>query len=590
MRKHLFLFLTLFLLGLADGQAQKKPSAPLIGISCSHPNHYSSVRRTYTESVLKAGGIPLLIPILEEEEALIRLVDLIDGIVLIGGGDIDPSYYGEEPVEEMGEIDDVRDVYDMTLIRLAAARNIPMLGICRGEQLINVAFGGSLYQDIPTQYPDTTVNHHQEEPSSEATHRVHLLPGSLFAEILGDTLICTNTHHHQAVKEVAPGFRATGWATDGIVEVIESAEERPIWGVQFHPEGHTYAGDTVMVKIFDFLIGKATTFHRAKEIHNRIFSIDSHTDTPLRFAEGLSLGSREKSQVNLPKMAEGRLDGQYLAAWVAQKGRDKKSTQQAVARVDELIDHIYREVELNREHCVVATTPEELAVWKKAGKKAFYIGMENAYGIGKDLSNISRFRDRGVTYITLCHTRNNDVCDSSSDPKEEWGGLSPYGKKVIREMNHLGIMVDLSHASEKTFYDVMALSKVPVIASHSSAAALLPHDRNLTDDQLRALAANGGVAQLCLVDEFLHTDPAAASLSDAIDHLEHMIRVAGIEHVGIGSDFDGGGGVKGCNGNNDLIQITVQLLERGYDEEDIAAIWGGNFLRVMKTVQDAAEE
>jgi len=477
----------------------------------------------------------------------------------------------------------------MTLIRLAADRNIPMLGICRGEQLINVAFGGTLYQDIPTQYPDTTVNHHQEEPSSEATHSVHLLPGSLFAQILGDTLIFTNTHHHQAVKEVAPGFRATGWAADGIIEVIESAEERPIWGVQFHPEGHTHAGDTVMVKIFDYLIGKAAAFKKAKEIHNRILSIDSHTDAPLRFAEGLSLGSREKNQVNLPKMTEGRLDGQYLAAWVAQKGRDKKTTQQAVARVDELIDHICREVELNREQCAIAATPEELITLKKSGKKAFYVGIENAYGIGKNLSNIARFRDRGVTYITLCHTRHNDVCDSSSDPKEEWGGLSPYGKKVIREMNRLGIMVDLSHASEKTFYDVMALSTVPVIASHSSAAALLPHDRNLTDDQLRALAANGGVAQLCLVDEFLHADPAAATLSDAIDHLEHMIRVAGVEHVGIGTDFDGGGGVKGCNGNNDLIQITVQLLERGYSEEEIAAIWGGNFLRVMKAVQDAAE-
>ena len=210
---------------------------------------------------------------------------------------------------------------------------------------------------------------------------------------------------------------------------------------------------------------------------------------------------------------------------------------------------------------------------------------ENGYGISKDLKNITRFHDAGVTYITLCHTRNNDICDSSSDTTARWNGLSPYGRKVVKEMNRLGIMIDLSHAAESTFWDVLKYSKAPVIVSHSSASAIYRHDRNLTDEQLRALAAHGGVAQACLVDEFLNPDAKKTNLTDFMKHLLHMVEVAGIDHVGIGSDFDGGGGVKGCNGDNDFINITVRLLEHGFTETDIAKIWGGNFLRVMKQVQ-----
>lgn len=528
----------------------------------------------------------MLIPITTDSIVLTDIVNRLDGIILIGGGDIHPSYFNEDPIEQLGEVDSLRDVYDLALIRFAARRNIPMLGICRGEQLINVAFGGTLYQDIPTQHPDTTVHHDQEASSSVPTHAVNLLPGSAMATITGQTQLFTNTHHHQAVRQAAPGFQITAWATDSIPEAIESTWEYPIWGVQFHPEALTVAGDSISARFFHFLIEKADTYRRAKEIQHRILSIDTHTDTPLDFDDTYNIGTRAKSQVCIPKMEEGGLDGQYLACWVRQGPCDEEGSRKAIARVDELIKGIYHQVEMNRDRCAIARTPDDLPRLKAEGRKAFYIGIENGYGIGKDLKNIARFHNLGVTYITLCHTRNNDICDSSSDSTARWNGLSPYGRKVVKEMNRLGIMVDLSHAAESTFWDVLKYSKKPIIASHSSASAIYKHDRNLTDEQLRALAAHDGVAQACLVDEFLNPDAKKANLTDFMNHLLHMIEVAGIDHVGIGSDFDGGGGVKGCNGDNDFINITVRLLEHGFTETDIAKIWGGNFLRVMRQVQN----
>lgn len=579
-------FLTLspyFVLGQSSQRTYK--NRPLIGVSCSHPDDYSSVRMTYTESVIQAGGTPMLIPITTDSLVLTDIINRLDGIMLIGGGDIHPSYYNESPIEQSGKADSLRDIYDIALIRMAANRNIPMLGICRGEQLINVAFGGTLYQDIPSQHPDTTVRHDQGEPSRVPTHVVNLLPESAIAQITGQTQLFTNSHHHQAVKQVAPGFKITAWATDSIPEAIESTCEYPIWGVQFHPEGLTVAGNSTFAKFFHFLVQKANTYHQAKEIHKRILSIDTHTDTPLDFDASYNIGTRAKSQVCLPKMEEGKLDGQYLACWVRQGPCDEANSQKAVDRVDELLRGIYHQVEMNNEKCAIARTPDDLSKLKAEGKKAFYIGIENGYGIGKDLKNIARFHDLGVTYITLCHTRNNDICDSSSDSTILWKGISPFGKKVIKEMNRLGIMIDLSHAAESTFWDALKYSQKPIIASHSSSSTIYKHDRNLTDEQLRALAAHGGVAQACLVDEFLNRDAKNASLSDFMNHLLHMIEVAGIDHVGIGSDFDGGGGVKGCNSDNDFINITVRLLEHGFTETDIAKIWGGNFLRVMKQVQ-----
>ena len=566
--------------------AQKKASEkPLIGISCQRPGNNSQSRLTYTQSVIKAGGVPVLIPITEDSLVLRNIIQRLDGIVMIGGEDIHPSYYGEEPIPEMGSVDPVRDVYDIALIKMAHDHNIPMLGICRGEQLLNVAFGGTLYQDIPAQHPDTTVNHSQSEPSSTPTHLVNIVPGSQIANIFGETQMMTNTHHHQAVKKVAPGFKITAWATDSIPEAIENVEGYPIWATQFHPETRTVAGDDTSLRIFQFLVGKADTFRRAKEIHKKYLTVDTHTDTPLDFHGDYNVGRREWTQVCIPKMEEGYLDGQYLACWIAQGPRDEKHSAEAVQLIDSLIDCIYKQVEMNQAVCDIARTADDLARIKAEGKKAFYSGIENGYGLGKDLNNIKRFQERGVSYITLCHTKHNDLCDSSSDFTPGAGGLTPMGKKAVKMMDKLGILIDLSHAHEDTFWDVAKVSKHPLFASHSSARALLDHDRNLTDEQLRAIAKSNGVAQACFVDLFINKNPKEATLEDFMNHLDHMIKVAGIDHVGIGSDSDGGAGVKGCQGDNDLINITVRLLERGYSEEDIAKIWGGNFLRVMREVQ-----
>ena len=224
---------------------------------------------------------------------------------------------------------------------------------------------------------------------------------------------------------------------------------------------------------------------------------------------------------------------------------------------------------------------------KREGKKAFFIGIENGYAIGKDLKNIAKYKQMGVNYITLCHSYDNDIGHSSTHTEDATEGLTRFGREVVKEMNRLGIMIDVSHASEGTFWDVIKYSTQPIIASHSSSKALCDHDRNLTDEQLRALAKNGGVAQLCLLDAYINKNPKAASVCDAAEHLDHMIKVAGIDHVGIGTDFDGGGGLQGCKGDNDLINLTIKMIEKGYTEEDLRKIWGGNLLRVMKQVQEA---
>lgn len=567
----------------------RAPRRPLIGVSASRKAGASQVSGPYIQAVLKAGGAPVIIPAITDGAVLRELVAALDGLVLTGGADLNPLWYGEEPVEALQTVDPVRDLYELKLLKLAVDRNMPIVGICRGEQLINVAFGGTLYQDIPSQRPAHAIKHVQDLPAVSASHHLSVVPGSQLSAIAGTQPLAVNSLHHQAVKTVAPGFRAVAFASDSVIEAIEAWPDRPILGVQWHPESLVAAGDTTMGKIFRFLVGKADTFRLAKEMHTRFLSVDTHTDTPFWFKRpGFSIADRERNMVNLPKMEEGRLDGVFLAAFIWQEKRDPASLQKAVDKTVSLIEGIYKEVEKNQDLCGIALTPEDFARLKKQGKKAFFIGIENGYGIGKDLANIARFKKMGVNYITLCHSYDNDICDSSTHTKKEWDGLSPFGEEVVREMNRQGIMVDLSHAGESTFWDVMKLTGVPVICSHSSARALCDHDRNLTDEQLRALAKNGGVVQVCLLDAYINPVKEKASVTDAVEHIDHIVKVAGIDHVGIGTDFDGGGGLIGMNGDNDLIQLTVKLIEKGYSEEDLSKLWGGNLMRVLNEVQAAA--
>ena len=404
-------------------------------------------------------------------------------------------------------------------------------------------------------------------------------------QILGEKEVQVNTFHHQAIKKLAPGLKIVGWANDSVPEMIEAYPSRNILGTQFHPEIFTANGDQLMGKLFKHLISKAETYQKAKDIHARILSVDTHTDTPLWFTRGdFSVGKRKSNQVSIQKMEEGKLDAQFLGIFLAQKERDEASSQAAVEKCIKMIENTYADVAKYQDGCGIALTEEDAFRLKAEGKKAFFLGIENGYAIGKDIKNVKKFKDMGIQYMTLSHSYDNDICNSSSNTEDASKGLTAFGRKVVKEMNKVGMLIDVSHVSEGTFWDVIKLSKDPVFASHSSVRALCDHDRNLTDEQLRALAKNGGVIHICIYDGYLNNDAKAASVDDVVKHIDHAVKVAGIDHVGIGSDFDGGGGVPGCTGDNDMINITVKLIEKGYSEEDIRKIWGGNFFRVMNQV------
>ena len=567
-----------------DAQRPAVGEKPLIGISLGYSDKKNSVNNTYINSILKNGGVPYLIPVTDDVEVLRQIVAQLDGIVFTGGEDFAPAYYGKEEHEKLGEVNVTRDTYDLTLLKLATDRNIPTLGICRGLQLINVGMGGTLYQDLPAEKP-SDINHRQEEEGTVPTHSVSVVEGSVMHNIFGKQEIQVNTFHHQAIEKLAPGLKIVGWSNDSVPELIEAYPHRQILGTQFHPEIFTAAGDALMGKLFKFLVNKADTFKMAKDIHTRILSVDTHTDTPLWFTRGnFSVGMRKSNQVSIQKMEEGKLDAQFLAAFLAQKELDEVSSQKAVEKCHKMIEGIYADVAKYKDECGIALTEEDARRLKAKGKKAFFIGIENGYAIGKDIKNVKRYKDMGVQYMTLSHSYDNDICNSSSNTADASKGLTAFGRKVVKEMNKVGMMIDVSHVSEGTFWDVIKLSKDPVFASHSSVRALCDHDRNLTDEQLRALAKNGGVIQICIYGGYLNKDAKTASVDDVVRHIDHAVKVAGIDHVGIGSDFDGGGGVLGCAGDNDMINITVKLIEKGYSEEDLRKIWGGNFFRVMNQV------
>ena len=567
-----------------DAQRPAVGEKPLIGISLGYSNKKNSVNNTYINSILKNGGVPYLIPVTDDVEVLRQIVAQLDGIVFTGGEDFAPAYYGKEEHEKLGEVNVTRDTYDLTLLKLATDRNIPTLGICRGLQLINVGMGGTLYQDLPAEKP-SDINHRQEEEGTVPTHSVSVVEGSVMHNIFGKQEIQVNTFHHQAIDKLAPGLKIVGWSNDSVPELIEAYPHRQILGTQFHPEIFTAAGDALMGKLFKFLVNKADTFKMAKDIHTRILSVDTHTDTPLWFTRGnFSVGMRKSNQVSIQKMEEGKLDAQFLAAFLAQKELDEVSSQKAVEKCHKMIEGIYADVAKYKDECGIALTEEDARRLKAEGKKAFFIGIENGYAIGKDIKNVKKYKDMGVQYMTLSHSYDNDICNSSSNTADASKGLTAFGRKVVKEMNKVGMMIDVSHVSEGTFWDVIKLSKDPIFASHSSVRALCDHDRNLTDEQLRTLAKNGGVIQICIYGGYLNKDAKTASVDDVVRHIDHAVKVAGIDHVGIGSDFDGGGGVLGCAGDNDMINITVKLIEKGYSEEDLRKIWGGNFFRVMNQV------
>ncbi|MCR4994168.1 MAG: gamma-glutamyl-gamma-aminobutyrate hydrolase family protein [Bacteroidales bacterium] len=569
---------------------------PVIGITGNFGEKGCELAEAYYESVRRAGATPIVLPPVNDADAIVTMLDGIDGLLLSGGADLNPLYLGEDPIPALGSINPRRDLFELLLIRLACDRQIPILGICRGIQMLVAALDGSLWQDLATQYKpqqDPTwaplLKHSQKLERWVPSHSVSIDEGSLLHSIMGTTVLDVNSFHHQAVHEAGPHLRVVARANDGVVEAVESTEHKSILGVQWHPESFALAGDDTMMPLFRWLKDEAANYREARRLHQRILTLDSHCDTPMFFDQDIHFDHRDpKILVDLHKMSEGGLDASIMVAYIPQGECTPEGHAAATAYADSQLRRVREMVEGAAPAVALARTPADLYRLKAAGTKAIMLGIENGYAIGHDLSLVSHFAEQGIVYMTLCHNGNNDLCGSARPRKgEPLVGVSDFGADVIREMNRLGVMVDLSHASEVSFYDAMDISAQPIVCSHSSARALCDHPRNLTDDQLRALAAHGGVAQVTFYNGFLRTD-GQATILDAVAHLNHMIEVAGIEHVGIGTDFDGDGGVPGLASASELINFTRRLLRQRYSEDDLRLIWGGNFLRVMQQVQTLA--
>ena len=373
---------------------------------------------------------------------------------------------------------------------------------------------------------------------------------------------------------------------------------------------------------------------RADRIHRSVLTVDTHCDTPMSFDDpGFDMGIRqEEGSVDFPRMIEGGLDAEFFAVFTGQGPRNDSAYNRVHNKAMGILDAIHKNVKKNSSLAEIAYTADDAYRLKKNGKLAAFIGIENGYPIGLDLSRIKQYHDLGARYITLCHSRNNDICDSSNDPGgPEHNGLSQFGIQVVKEMNNIGMMVDVSHISDKSFYDVLSVTKAPVIASHSSSRALCCNPRNLSDDMLLALKGNGGVIQICILSAYLKTiEPnpemgsklkelqnrfgsydtissedrksqmrkeyreirkryeKLAAVTDVVDHIDHVVQVAGIDHVGIGTDFDGGGGVEGCMNVSEMKNITIELLRRGYSKKEVEKIWSGNIMRVLRKAEETA--
>ena len=383
------------------------------------------------------------------------------------------------------------------------------------------------------------------------------------------------------------------------------------------------------------LVTEEQIISRATVIHKKALTLDTHVDIlNAKYATkehdpGID---NPKLKCDLVKMNKGGMDGVFLAVYVGQKKRDAEGYKNAYESAMGQFEAIHRLTEkMYPDRCELATSPGDVERIAKTGKRVIIIGMENGFAIGKDVSNVERFYNLGARYITLSHNGHNDICDSCNprkklgDKETEHNGLSEFGKKVIAEMNRLGIIADASHISAKSFYDLIKVSKAPIIASHSGCRALADNSRNLDDEQLKALARNGGLIQIVAVGGFLRLGSPerrkairdlkeelddgkieieqflekmkeidakypSASLSDFVDHIDHAVKVAGIEHVGIGTDFDGGGGVPGFNDHSQALNVTIELVRRGYSEKDISKIWGANLLRLWREVEKVARE
>lgn len=600
-------------------------SRPVIGIVTNFADQDVTIREVFHKQVIDAGGTPLLIPPTTDTQVIVNILNRIDGLLLTGGADVNPLWEGEEPIRNMGSINNKRDLSELLTTRLAYNRQIPIFAVCRGLQVLAIALGGKVQQHIYDPYiveeteekklarmkSVTTLHpaklkHDQSASFNEPTHSIKIAPDSVLYSIYKQEKIFVNSFHHQAVSMPGKRFKVTAYAPDGVIECMESAEFKPIMGVQWHPEWLEEDGQ----KLFKWFVNEADSFRTAKQLHTRILTLDTHCDTPMFFPQGVDFAKRDpRILYDLHKMTEGHQDAVTMAAYLPQPRigetfsskidieglkrfnpelTDVLNNLTPTSYADLIFNKIEKIVKDNNRYLSIARTPSDLYEDKRKGRKSIMFAIENGLALEGDLANVKYFAQRGVTYITLCHNGDNDICDSARGSNLH-GGVSKFGAAVIREMNRNGIMVDLSHGAEKSFYDALEISSQPIVCSHSNSKALCNVPRNLTDDQLRALAKKGGVAHITLYHGFLRKE-GTASVLDAIAHLEHAISIMGIDYVGIGTDFDGDGTVCGMADASEMINFTRHLLARKYSERDIEKIWGGNWLRVMAQVQAAKQK
>ena len=396
---------------------------------------------------------------------------------------------------------------------------------------------------------------------------------------------------------------------------------------------------------------------KAKEIHKNVMTLDTHCDINVKnFTDSINYTQRLSSQVNLPKMIEGGLDVPWFIVYTGQDTLTTDGYAAAYKNAISKFDAIHKLCEdIAPDKIQLATNSQEArSIWK-SGKKVAMIGIENGYPIGEDIGNIEKFYKLGGRYMSLAHNGHSQLSDSNTGEKDDvWlhNGLSQLGKEAVTEMNRVGMMIDVSHPSKEAMRQMIALTKAPIIASHSSARALCDHSRNLDDEQLQWMKENGGVVQTVAFTSYLNTEknekraaseaevgkqiadsmgvtwlersevmalspsdmekyfefygtmnslrrqklktmtdlPPAVDVGDFVNHIDYMVEKMGIEHVGISSDFDGGGGIDGWNDASETINVTIELVRRGYSEEDIAALWSGNLLRVLDEVQAVAKD
>ncbi|NKI24986.1 membrane dipeptidase [Arenibacter sp. 6A1] len=374
---------------------------------------------------------------------------------------------------------------------------------------------------------------------------------------------------------------------------------------------------------------------KAMRIHNSVITIDTHDDfTVANFTDSINYTQKLDNQLNLPKMDLGGLDVSWLIVYTGQGELNKEGYAKAKENAMAKFDAIHRLCEdYAPDQIELALTSEDVRRITKSGKKVAMIGVENAYPMGEDLSEFENYYNLGARYISLSHNGHSQFCDSNTGEEDgKWlhNGLSELGKKAVAEMNRLGIMIDVSHPSKESMKQMIALSKAPIIASHSSARALCNHSRNLDDEQLLLMKENGGVVQTVAFASYLNTEKSEAraaymrklydevadslglenhkeirkiakelaakredavlgvAVSDFVDHIDYMVNLIGVDHVGISSDFDGGGGIEGWQDASETFNVTLELVKRNYSEEDIEKLWGGNLLRVLDKVQEVA--